>query len=84
MPKHFLVSFVLGWGFVALGFFLVARIQGGWGVASFFLCLVASRIAKDYNPLGVSFTETKTGYVWSFPNHVYAAIFAYLNCGRIL
>jgi len=84
MPKHFLVSFVLGWGFVALGVFLAARIQGGWGAASFFLCLIASRIAKDYNPSGVSFTETKESYVWSFPNAAYAAIFAHLNGGKIL
>ena len=84
MPKHLLTVIVFGWGLVALGLFLGMEFQNGWGIAAFFLCLIASRIVRDRNPLGVSFTETRKGYLWSFPNRLYAEIFASLNSGRIV
>lgn len=84
MPKHLFVTIVFGWGLLALGFFLAARLQNGWGVAAFFLCLVISRAIRDLNPLEVSFRETKNGYIWTFPNLVYAQLFADLNSGHIV
>jgi len=84
MPKHLLTVIVFGWGLVALGLFLGMEFQNGWGIAAFFLCLIASRIVRDRNPLGVSFTETRDRYLWAFPNRFYAELFAYLNSGRII
>ncbi|MCS7240463.1 MAG: hypothetical protein NZ651_04385 [Candidatus Bipolaricaulota bacterium] len=84
MPKHLLLVLVFGWGFLALGFFLVAHLQNGWGVATFFLCLLISRVIRDLNPLGVEFRESKDGYIWTFPNPVYAQLFADLNSGQVL
>lgn len=84
MPKHLFVILVFGWGLLILGFFLAARLQNGWGVAAFFLCLILSRVIRDLNPLEVSFRETKNGYVWTFPNPVYAQLFADLNSGHIV
>ena len=84
MPKHLFVTIVFGWGLVALGLFLGMEFQNGWGIAVFFLCPIASRIVRDRNPLGVSFTETRNSYLWSFPNRLYAELFAYLNSGRII
>jgi len=84
MPKHLFVTLVFGWGLVALGVFLGVKLQTGWGIAAFFLCLIASRAIRDSNPLGVSFTESRTGYLWSFPHATYAELFARLNHGHLL
>lgn len=84
MPKHLFLILVFGWGLVASGVFLGVTLQNGLGVALFFLCLFASRIIRDRNPLGVYFRETKAGYVWSFPNPIYAELFAHLNLGQVL
>lgn len=83
VPKHLVISGGVGWGLVGLGIYLGTKLQGGFGIAAFFVCLLASRVIRDLNPLGVSFREVKDAYIWEFPNPVYAYLFARLNRGSL-
>ena len=79
LPRYFGINVLLGWGLVALALAIVGWMRDTVGIVLFFVILLSSRAAKDYNPTGVIFASGKNSLIWTFPTSTYARLFYEAN-----